>query len=150
MYLMASTEGINKLETYVVANRDSLIANNTDNIDNLLIREEGNYKKGNIGGELSFILRKRKLKRDNVTNYNSNNPTKESSRGSEGGEAEPTLPYSIKPPYNKASSYTYNKEDSNSDSEINNILGERITKLGREYRVYKSGLLNSKNTLKSY
>ena len=41
--------------------------------------------------------------------------------------------------------------------EINNILGERITKLGRVYKVaqkpiqvYKSGLLNSKDALKSY
>ena len=41
--------------------------------------------------------------------------------------------------------------------EIDNILGERITKLGREYKVaqkptwvYKSGLLNSKDTLKFY
>jgi len=41
--------------------------------------------------------------------------------------------------------------------EINNILGERITKLGRKYKVawkltwvYKSGFLNSKNALKSY
>ena len=31
------------------------------------------------------MLRKRKLKQDNVTNYNSNNPTKESSGGSKGG-----------------------------------------------------------------
>jgi len=41
--------------------------------------------------------------------------------------------------------------------EIDNILGERMTKLGREYKVawkptwvYKSGLLNSKDSLKSY
>ena len=41
--------------------------------------------------------------------------------------------------------------------EINNILKERITKLGREYKVvwkltwvYKSGLLNSKDALKFY
>jgi len=41
--------------------------------------------------------------------------------------------------------------------EINNILGERITKLGRKYKVawkptwvYKSGLSNSKDVLKSY
>jgi len=41
--------------------------------------------------------------------------------------------------------------------EIDDILGERITKLGREYKVawkhiwvYKSGLLNSKDALKFY
>ena len=41
--------------------------------------------------------------------------------------------------------------------EINNILGERITKSGCKYKVawkptqvYKSGLLNSKDALKSY
>ena len=41
--------------------------------------------------------------------------------------------------------------------EINDILGERMTKLGRKYKVawkptwvYKSGLLNSKDALKSY
>jgi len=35
--------------------------------------------------------RKRKLKRDNVTNYNSNNPAKESSRGGKGGEGSNSL-----------------------------------------------------------
>ena len=44
-----------------------------------------------MGGKLSFILRKWKLKRDNVTNYNSNNPTKESSGGSKGGEGSNSL-----------------------------------------------------------
>ena len=41
--------------------------------------------------------------------------------------------------------------------EIDDILGERITKLGRKYKVawkltqvYKSGLLNSKDAFKSY
>ena len=41
--------------------------------------------------------------------------------------------------------------------EIDNILGEKITKLGRKYKVawkptqvYKSGLLNSKDALKFY
>ena len=41
--------------------------------------------------------------------------------------------------------------------EINDILGERITKLGRKYKVaqkltqvYKSRLLNFKNALKFY
>ena len=41
--------------------------------------------------------------------------------------------------------------------EINNILGERMTKLGRKYKVvwkptwvYKSGLLNSKDAFKFY
>jgi hypothetical protein len=33
------------------------------------------------------MLRKRKLKQDDVTNYNSNNPTKESSEGGEGGNS---------------------------------------------------------------
>jgi hypothetical protein len=44
-----------------------------------------------MGGELSFILRKRKLERDNITNYNSNNPAKESSGGSKGGEGSNSL-----------------------------------------------------------
>ncbi|XTI82114.1 hypothetical protein V2W45_1224180, partial [Cenococcum geophilum] len=34
--------------------------------------------------------------------------------------------------------------------EIYKILEERITKLGLEYKVYKSGLLNTKHALKSY
>ena len=37
------------------------------------------------------MLRKRKLKRDNVTNYNSNDPAKESSKGSKGGEGSNSL-----------------------------------------------------------
>ena len=37
------------------------------------------------------MLRKRKLERDDVTNYNSNNPTKESSGGGEGGEGSDSL-----------------------------------------------------------
>jgi len=53
--------------------------------------EDGNYKKGNIGGKLSFILRKRKLKWDDITNYNSNNPAKESSGGGEGGKGYNSL-----------------------------------------------------------
>ncbi|XTI91768.1 hypothetical protein V2W45_1471479 [Cenococcum geophilum] len=161
-------------------------------VNNPLIRKEGNYKKESTGGELSLILRKRKLnqlKRDGVINYNSNNSAKDSSGGSKGGkgsnsphlpssppipQVESTLLYSIKPPHNKASSYIHNEDkDSNSDGptikrhtrakkdkinkinlgdkwEIDDILGERITKLGREYKVYKGGLLNSKDALKSY
>ena len=42
-------------------------------------------------GELSFILRKRKLERNDVTNYNSNNPTKESSGGGKGSEGSNSL-----------------------------------------------------------
>jgi len=38
-------------------------------------------------GKLFFILRKRKLKRDNVINYNFNNSTKESNKGGEGGNS---------------------------------------------------------------
>jgi len=53
--------------------------------------EEGNYKKGNIRGELSFMLKKRKLKRDNVINYNSNNPAKKSSGGSKGSKGSDSL-----------------------------------------------------------
>jgi len=171
--------------------------------------------------------RKRKLnqlKQDNVTNHNSNNPTKESSGGGEDGKdgnsprpqkqqrpptyredlsssppippildldsqypqvdqqvstprpaspslQEPTLLHSIKPPHDEASNRTYNKdEDGNSGGvannrsdisnpepamkrrtrtkkdkinkislddewEINDILGERITKSGRKYKV---------------
>ncbi|XTI89471.1 hypothetical protein V2W45_1490796 [Cenococcum geophilum] len=168
-------------------------------VNNLLIREEGNYKKGNMEGELSFMPRKRKLKRDDITNYNFNNPAKESSGGGEGGDsllgqqAEPTLLHSIKPPHNEASNRTYNEdEDGNSGGVINNrsdvlnpeptvkrrtktkndkinkismddeweiddILGERITRLGRKYKVvwkptwvHKSGLSNSGDALKSY
>ena len=37
------------------------------------------------------MLRKRKLKWDNVTNYNSNNPAKESSGGSKGGKGGNSL-----------------------------------------------------------
>jgi len=59
--------------------------------NNLFIREEGNYKKGNVGGELSFILRKWKLKRNDVINYNFNNPTKKSSGGGEGSEGGNSL-----------------------------------------------------------
>jgi len=44
-----------------------------------------------MGGELSFMLRKRKLEQDDVTNYNSNNPAKESSGGGEGGEGGNSL-----------------------------------------------------------
>ena len=44
-----------------------------------------------MGGEFSFILRKRKLKQDNVNNYNSNNPTKESSGGGKGGKGSNSL-----------------------------------------------------------
>ncbi|OCK92392.1 uncharacterized protein K441DRAFT_180999 [Cenococcum geophilum 1.58] len=237
-----------KLETHVATNQDS-IANNADNIENPLIREEGNHKKGNAGGELFFMPKKRKLnqlKRDDVTNYNSNNPTKESSGDGEGGEGgnsprpqkqqrppayredlsssppippildhdsqypqvdqqavstprpaspppqEPTLLHSIEPPHDEASSHIHNEGDGNSDGvadnqsdvsnpepvvkrrtrakkdkfnemnlydewEIDDILGERMTKSGREYKVawkptwvHKSGLSNSKDALKSY
>ena len=50
------------------------------------MREESNHKKGNIENKLSFILRKRKLKWDNIINYNSNNPAKESGEGGEGSK----------------------------------------------------------------
>lgn len=242
-------QAIQKLETHVVANRDSSIANDADNIDNPLIMEEGNYEKGNAGGELSLMPKKRKLnqlERDDVTNHNSNNPTKESSGGSEDGKdgdsprpqkqqrppayredlsssppippildldsqypqvdqqavstpqpaspslQEPTLLHGIEPPHDEASSHIHNEGDGNSDGvadnqsdvsnpepavkrrtrakkdkfnemnlhdewEIDDILGERMTKSGREYKVawkptwvHKSGLSNSKDALKSY
>ena len=37
------------------------------------------------------MLRKRKLKQDDVTNYNSNNPAKESSGGGKGGKGSNSL-----------------------------------------------------------
>jgi len=37
------------------------------------------------------MLKKRKLERDDVTNYNFNNPVKESSGGGEGGEGSNSL-----------------------------------------------------------
>ena len=50
-----------------------------------------------------------------------------------------------------------NKMNLDDEWEIDNILGERMTKLGREYKVaqkptwvHKSRLLNSKDALKSY
>ena len=59
--------------------------------------------------------------------------------------------------YTRTKNNKINKISLDNEWEINNILGERITKLGREYKVvwkptwvYKSGLLNSGDALKSY
>ena len=65
---------------------------------------------------------------------------------------EPAVKY-----YTRTKKDKINKISLDNKWEIDNILGEKITKLKREYKVawkptqiYKSRLLNSKNALKSY
>ncbi|XTI95797.1 hypothetical protein V2W45_1256945, partial [Cenococcum geophilum] len=52
--------------------------------------------------------------------------------------------------YTRTKKDKINKMSLDNKWEINDILGKRMIKLGREYKVYKSGLLNSKGALKFY